>query len=95
MMKWTVIKSAAEYEKALGRIEELMEAKAGSVQADELELLALLVEDYEEKRFPVSQPDPVTAIRFRMEQMELTPRDLVPLWAVAAGYLKFFLGNGA
>ena len=78
-MKVKVIKSESEYGAALARIEKLMEAKANTPQGDELELLSLLVHEYEEKIFPVSKPDPVTAIRFRMEQQGLAPKDLVPL----------------
>ena len=78
-MKVKVIKSESEYTAALTRIEKLMDAKANTPQGDELELLSLLVHEYEEKVFPVSKPDPVAAIRFRMEQQGLAPRDLVPL----------------
>ena len=78
-MRAKVIKTKAEHEAALARIEKLMEAAPNTPQGDELELLSLLVHDYEEKRFPIDKPDPVTAIRFRMEQQGLAPKDLVPL----------------
>jgi len=78
-MKPKVIKTESEYEAALARIEKLMDAKQNTPQGDELELLSLLVHDYEDKTFPVDKPDPVTAIRFRMEQQGLDPKDLVPL----------------
>ena len=78
-MKARIIKSKAEYEAALARIEKLMDAAPNTVQGDELELLSLLVHDYEDKEFPMDKPDPVAAIRFRMEQQGLAPRDLVPL----------------
>src|SRR3974390_569248 len=78
-MKHKVIKTNAEYEAALARIEKLMDAKRNTPQGDELELLSLLVQDYEEKVFPIDKPDPVAAIRFRMEQQGLEPKDLVPL----------------
>jgi antitoxin component HigA of HigAB toxin-antitoxin module len=74
-----IIKTKAEYEAALARIEKLMDAAPNTAQGDELELLSLLVHDYEEKKFPIDKPDPVAAIRFRMEQQGLAPRDLVPL----------------
>src|SRR3989442_1501181 len=77
-MKAKVIKTASEYATALARIDKLMDAKANTPQGEELELLSLLVHEYEEKAFPIDQPDPVTAIRFRMEQQGLKPRDLVP-----------------
>ena len=78
-MKAKVIKTKAEHEAALGRIEKLMDAAPATPQGDELDLLSLLVHDYEEKTFPIDKPDPVAAIRFRMEQQGLAPKDLVPL----------------
>lgn len=78
-MKAKVIRTRTEYAAALARIETLMDAEANTRRGDELELLSLLVHDYEEKKFPIDKPDPVAAIRFRMEQQGLAPRDLVPL----------------
>jgi HTH-type transcriptional regulator/antitoxin HigA len=75
-----VIKTEQEYQNALERIGELMKADPaeGTRAADELELLALLVERYEEEHFPIDPPDPIDAIRFRMDQMGLRNKDLVP-----------------
>jgi HTH-type transcriptional regulator/antitoxin HigA len=56
-----------------------MDAKAGTSEGDELELLSLLVQAYEDKAFPIDKPDPIAAIRFRMEQQGLEASDLVPL----------------
>jgi HTH-type transcriptional regulator / antitoxin HigA len=78
-MKPKVIKTQSEHEAALARIERLMEARRNTPQGDELELLSLLVHDYEERVLPMDKPDPVEAIRFRMEQQGLKPKDLVPL----------------
>lgn len=72
-----VIKSQTEYEETLCRIEKIFDAKPGTAKGDELELLLLLVEKFEELAFPVDLPDPITAIRFRMSQQELKPKDLV------------------
>ena len=77
-MKPRVIKTEAEYAAALARIDKLMDARLKTPQGDELELLSLLVHDYEDRVFPIDKPDPVTAIRFRMEQQGLKPKDLVP-----------------
>ena len=77
-MKTKLIKTVSEYEAGLVRIEKLMEAKAGTAQGDELEVLSLLIHDYEGKVFPIDKPDPVAAIRFRMVQQGLTNKDLVP-----------------
>jgi len=73
-----LIKTEADYKQALGRIEELMGAEPGTPEADELELFATLVEMYEEAHYPIDFPDPVDAIRFRMEQAGLKQQDLVP-----------------
>ena len=72
------IRTEADYEAALARIEALMNARAGSPDGEELDVLTDLVEHYEEKRDPLGFPDPVTAIEFRMDQEGLTERDLVP-----------------
>ncbi len=74
-----VIKTKADYEQALRRIDELFEAKRGTPEGDELELLLLLVENYEEKEFPIELPTPIDAIRFRMEQADLKQKDLIPI----------------
>jgi HTH-type transcriptional regulator/antitoxin HigA len=72
------IKTDRDNEAALRRIEVLMDAKPGTAEMDELDVLASLVEQYEEKRFSIDAPSPIDAIRFRMEQADLSPRDLVP-----------------
>jgi len=77
-MKPKVIKTESDCAAVLARIEELMDAERNTPRGDELELLSLLVHDYEERVFPISKPDPVEAIRFRMEQQGLKPTDLVP-----------------
>lgn len=75
-----VIKTTAEHERALARIEELFTAKPGTPKGDELELLILLVETYEAKEFPIDLPDPIEAIRFRMQQANLKQKDLIPIF---------------
>jgi HTH-type transcriptional regulator/antitoxin HigA len=72
------IKSEADYELALERISELMDAVPDTAEADELDVLATLVEVYEEQNYPIDLPDPIAAIKFRMEQLGLSQRDLVP-----------------
>jgi len=73
-----LIKTEKEYEAALSRIEALMDAQANSSEAEELELLATLVGLYEDDHYPMDFPDPVDAIRFRMEQLGLNQQKLVP-----------------
>lgn len=76
-----VIKTPAEHQAALAQIGSLLNRNPapGTREADELEALALLVQDYEAKKFDIGLPDPIEAIKFRMEQQNLSQRDLVPL----------------
>lgn len=78
MAQITPIRNDADHKAALARINVLMDAEAGTDEVDELAVLAELVEAYEAKRFPITLPTPVEAIRFRMEQAGLEPRDLEP-----------------
>lgn len=73
-----LIKTDKGYENALSRIDGLMDAKHGTSAMDELELLTALVEMYEDKNYPISPPDPIEAIKFRMDQLGLTQKDMVP-----------------
>lgn len=78
MMKPKVIKTEADYEMALAHLESLMDAKPGTPQEEELELFAVLIENYERENFPIGLPDPIEAIQFRMEQGGLSRKDLEP-----------------
>lgn len=73
------IRSEEDYDAALARIESLMDADTGTDEEDDLEVLATLVELYEEQNFPIEMPDPIDAIKFRMDQENLSARDLIPL----------------
>ena len=73
------IKTKAAYRAALKEIESLMTARPNTPEGDRLDVIATLVEAYERKHFPMDLPDPVEAIKFRMEQMALKPKDLVPM----------------
>lgn len=72
------IKNEESYEAALARVEELMHAVPNTPEGDELDILAALIESYENKIYPIDVPDPIEAIRFRMEQYGMTNKDLVP-----------------
>jgi HTH-type transcriptional regulator/antitoxin HigA len=76
-----MIKTKADYDTGMAALHQLMDQDPapGTPDADKLEILALLLEKYEDEHFPMDMPDPVQAIRFRMEQQGLTNRDLVPL----------------
>lgn len=71
------IKTEQDYMDSIKRIEELWGAKKDTPQGDELDLLVTLVESYEIKHYPIAPPDPVDAIKFRMEQMDMTKADMV------------------
>lgn len=73
-----LIKTEEDYEMALSRIEGLMDAEPGTDKMDQLELLTALVEMYEEQHYPIGPPDPIEAIKFRMDQLGLTQKDMVP-----------------
>jgi HTH-type transcriptional regulator/antitoxin HigA len=73
-----VIKTEKDYEKVLARINDLMDADPGTPEGDELELLVTLVELYEKAKHAIDLPDPVEAIKFRMEQLGLKQKDLIP-----------------
>ena len=72
------IRSKRDYEAALKAIEQLMNAKRNSPEGDRLDILVTLVEAYEVRHFPLELPDPIEAIKFVMEQRNLTVKDLVP-----------------
>ena len=78
-MKISPIKTEADYNAALARAWKLMDAKKDTPEADELEVLSTLIEAYEDKQFPMDLPDPIDAIKFRMEQQGLTRKDLEPI----------------
>ena len=73
------IRSRAQYKKALKLIEKYFDAKAGTREGDLLEVLSILVEKYENDHFPIDAPDPVEAIKFRMEQLGLETKDIALL----------------
>lgn len=73
------IKSESDYQDTLKEIEGLMTAEADSPEGDRLDVLVTLVEAYERKHYPMDFPDPVEAIKFRMEQQGLSVNDLVPV----------------
>ena len=75
-MEIKVIKTEEDYNSALMRLEEIFDAPVNSPDGDEAELLAVLIEKYEEEHYPIESPDPIEAIRFRMEQMNMNKKDL-------------------
>lgn len=76
-MRIKPIRTEQDYKLALKRVESLMDAKPNSSEFDELEVLAMLIDNYEEKYYAIDIPDPIEAIKFRMEQEGLIQNDLV------------------
>lgn len=75
-MEIKAIKTEIDYENALGRLENIFHADIDSTEGDEAEILSILIEKYEEEHYPIGMPDPIEAIKFRMEQMGLKQKDL-------------------
>ena len=78
-MEIKAIRTKADYRAVLKEIETLMSARADTPEGERLDVLATLVEAYEKKHYRFDLPDPVEAIKFRMEQSGLVPKDLVPM----------------
>jgi HTH-type transcriptional regulator/antitoxin HigA len=77
-MNISPIKNQRDYRRALKEIEGLMAAKRNTPEGDRLDVLVTLVEAWERKHYPLDLPDPVEAIKYHLEQNELSPRDLIP-----------------
>ncbi|HZK07588.1 MAG TPA: transcriptional regulator [Bacteroidales bacterium] len=71
------IKTEADYRAALKRLEDIFDAKPGTPESDELEILGLMVDDFENKHYLIEAPDPIEAIKIRMEEMQLKQVDLI------------------
>jgi len=88
-----VIRTEDDYEKALARIDALMDAKASTDQGEELDLWVTLVQLYEDKVHPIPLPDPIEAIKFRMDQSGLKQKDLVPYMGSASRVSEVLSGK--
>ena len=78
-MKIKPIRNEADYQNALKRLEVIFDANRGTEEGDELEILSIIIDNYESENFPIEMPDPISAINFRMEQMGLKQKDLVDM----------------
>lgn len=76
-MELKPIKTDTDYRAALNRLEAIFDAKLDTPESDELEILGLMVDDYENKHYPIEAPDPIEAIKIRMEEMHLKQVDLI------------------
>ena len=75
-MKILPIRNEKDYQKALDRLEDIFDAKKATEEGDELEIISILIDRYENENFPIGMPDPIEAIKFRMEQMGMNQKDL-------------------
>lgn len=78
-MNIRAIKTEADYNQALKRLETIFHAPADSEEGDEAEILSILIEKYEDEHYPIEAPDPIEAIKFRMEQMGMNNNDLAEI----------------
>ncbi len=76
-MELKPIKTEADYEKALERLEQIFDTKANTKEGDEAEILSMLIENYENLHHPIEAPDPIEAIKIRMEELNLKQKDMV------------------
>ena len=76
-MEIKLIKTEKDYDNALERLELIFDATPNSKEGDEAEILSLLIDNYENKNYPIDPPDPIEAIKIRMEEMNLKQKDLV------------------
>ena len=75
-MKIAPIRNEKDYQNALDRLEVIFDTKRGTEQGDELEILSILIDKYENENFPIGMPGPIEAIKFRMEQIGMKQKDL-------------------
>lgn len=75
-MNIKLIRTEEEYQKALKRLEKLFDAKASNPESDEADILGLMIDEFEKKNYPIEAPDPIEAIKIRMEEMDLKQTDL-------------------
>jgi len=78
-MDMKILKTEEEYNQALRRLEVIFDAPADSTEGDEADLLGILIEKYEDEHYPIESPDPIEAIKFRMEQMNMDNNDLAKI----------------
>lgn len=76
-MNQTLIKTEKQYTEALERLDQIFDAKTNSAEGQQAELLILLIESYEEQCHPIESPDPIVAVKIRMEELQLKQKDLI------------------
>lgn len=92
-MKLKIIKTKKDYEASLERFEEIFSAKRGTKESDEADVLSLLIRDYEDKSFIIDAPNPLEAIKFRMDQQGLSNQDLAEILGYKSRVSDIFRNN--
>ncbi|MFN5649631.1 MAG: type II toxin-antitoxin system HigA family antitoxin [Sphingobacteriales bacterium] len=92
-MQLKIIKSKKDYRASLERFEEIFQAKTGTKESEEADVLALLIKTYEDKHFVINTPDPLDAIRYRMQQQGLTNSDLADILGYKSRVTDLFNGH--
>lgn len=87
------IRTEVEYREAIHRIQQIFQSKRGTKEGDELELLSILVENYEKEKYPIGNPDPIEAIKFYMEQRGYTTHDLEKVIGYKSRISELFHGK--
>jgi HTH-type transcriptional regulator/antitoxin HigA len=93
MKTQTIIRTNKQYEEALEKFYTVFQAKIGTKESDEADLLALLIKDYEDKHFIINAPNPIEAIKYRMEKQGLTNKDLAKILGFKSRVTDIFNGH--
>jgi HTH-type transcriptional regulator/antitoxin HigA len=88
-----VVKTEKDYEKALDRLEVIFEAPVDSPEGDEADILSILIEKYEDEHYPIGPPNPIEAIKFRMEQLGMKKSDLAKIIGYKSRVSEIFSGK--
>lgn len=92
-MALKILKTKRDYQESLERFERIFQAKSGSVESDEADVLALLIKDYEDRHYVIDVPSPIEAIKYRMEQQGLTNKDLADILGFKSRVTDIFKMN--
>lgn len=92
-MNIKVIKTERDYEEALERLDQIFDVPENTPEGDEAELLSILIEKYEDEHYLIEAPDPVEAIKFRMEQMGMSKRELAQIIGYESRVSEIFSGK--
>jgi len=92
-MKLKILKTKKDYLQSLERFEEIFQSTPGSAESDEADILSLLIKEYEDKHYLINVPDPLDAIKYRMEQQGLTNKDLAQILGFKSRVSDIFKKN--